>query len=147
MPRPPRALTRYEIDALLARDVPARLGTIDANGFPHVTPLWFIWEDGAFYMTSLTDRPHLRRLERNPKAAVCVDVEEPEREDGERPNRQVRGTGEADLLPDADGFWTRVITEKYIGGPARAARSAARTADPRTVIRLRPVRLIAVASI
>src|ERR1700746_799433 len=91
-------------------------------------------EPRACVMTSRTDRPHRRRLERNPKVAVCVDVEEPEREDGQRPNRQVRGTGEADLFPDADGFWTRVITEKYIGGPARAARSAARTADPRTVI-------------
>ncbi|HUA46071.1 MAG TPA: pyridoxamine 5'-phosphate oxidase family protein [Solirubrobacteraceae bacterium] len=76
-----------EIDALLAAAVPARLATIDRDGFPHVTPLWFIWADGTFYLTSIADRPHPRRLEANPRAGICVDVEEPERDDGQRPNR------------------------------------------------------------
>jgi nitroimidazol reductase NimA-like FMN-containing flavoprotein (pyridoxamine 5'-phosphate oxidase superfamily) len=35
-----RPLTEEEIDGLLARDVVARVATIDASGYPHVTPLW-----------------------------------------------------------------------------------------------------------
>lgn len=42
MIRAPRRLSEQEIEALLALDVPARLATIDAEGFPHVTPLWFV---------------------------------------------------------------------------------------------------------
>lgn len=71
----PRSLQPAEIGQLLARDVVARLATIDSNGFPHVTPLWFLWAEDAFWMTSLPDRPRLRRLAGNPKAGICIDTE------------------------------------------------------------------------
>jgi nitroimidazol reductase NimA-like FMN-containing flavoprotein (pyridoxamine 5'-phosphate oxidase superfamily) len=147
MIKPPRPLTPDEVAALLALDLPARLASVDSSGFPHITPLWFVWEDGAFHLTSLSDRPHLRRLERNPRAGLCIDAEQPEREDGERPNRQVRAVGDTELFPDPDGWWTRRITEKYVRGPAGTARAAARAADERTVIRLRPSKFVAVASV
>jgi hypothetical protein len=38
-----RPLDSGEIEALLAIDVPARPATLDRNGFPHVTPLRFLW--------------------------------------------------------------------------------------------------------
>lgn len=145
MVKRPRRLPEGEIEPLLALDVPARLATLDRLGFPHVTPLWFIWADGAFFMTSVADRPHLRRLALNPRAGLCVDVEEPERPDGQRPNRQVRAIGEAELFPDDQAAWTMRITEKYVHGPAAAACIADRAADERIVIRLRPTRLLAVA--
>jgi PPOX class probable F420-dependent enzyme len=139
-------MTSGEIEELLACHVPAHLATLDAHGFPHITPLWFIWAEDAFYMTSITDRPHLRRLARDPRAGICVDIELAEREDGQRPNRQVRAVGNADLMPDTDGIWTRRITEKYVYGPTAAERITMRTADKRTAIRLRPERIVAVAS-
>jgi nitroimidazol reductase NimA-like FMN-containing flavoprotein (pyridoxamine 5'-phosphate oxidase superfamily) len=70
MLKPPRQLGADEVEQLLARDVPARLATVDAQGFPHVTPLRFVWRDGAFYMTSVADRPHLRRIARNPRVGI-----------------------------------------------------------------------------
>jgi nitroimidazol reductase NimA-like FMN-containing flavoprotein (pyridoxamine 5'-phosphate oxidase superfamily) len=136
-----------EIDELLALDVPARLATLDRHGFPHVTPLWFEWDGGAFYMTSIADRPHLRRLERDTRAGLCVDAEQPDRGDGQRRNRQVRAVGRAVLSADRDGEWTRRITQKYVRGPARAQRVRGRVADERVVICLRPHRMIAVASL
>lgn len=147
MKRPPRRLSDREIEELLALDVPARLATLDTLGYPHLTPLWFMWSGGAFYMTSISDRPHLRRLEQNPRAGVLVDVEHPERRDGERPNRQVRAIGDAELFPDAEGEWTRRITLRYVVGPTAARRAATRAADDRTVIRVRPKRLVALASL
>jgi hypothetical protein len=98
-------------------------------------------------MTSIVDRPHLRRLAGDRRAGLCVDVEAPEREDGQRPNRQVRAIGDAELFPDDRGTWTRRITGKYLAGPAGGEHAARRAADPRLVIRLRPRRLIAVASL
>jgi nitroimidazol reductase NimA-like FMN-containing flavoprotein (pyridoxamine 5'-phosphate oxidase superfamily) len=139
--RAPRRLSNEEIEGLLALDVPARLATIDAEGFPHVTPLWFVWDDGAFHLTSYSDRPHVRRLAGNPRAGLCIDVERPAREDGERPNLQVRAVGIAELLDDEAGAWTLRIDEKY-GWP----RSATLARD-RVLIRLRPDRLVAVGSI
>jgi len=145
--RPPRALSATEIDALLDAAVPARIATVDRSGFPHVTPLWFVWSDGAFYLTSFPDRAHLRRLERNPRAGICIDVEQPERGDGERPNRQIRAIGSAELFADDHGLWTRRITRKYLTGSTAAAREEQRAARPRTVIRLAPVKIVAVASV
>jgi nitroimidazol reductase NimA-like FMN-containing flavoprotein (pyridoxamine 5'-phosphate oxidase superfamily) len=145
--RPPRALTANEIESLLGADVPARLATVDQQGFPHVTPLWFVWSDGSFYLTSFPDRAHLRRLRRNPRAGICIDVEQPERDDGERPNRQIRAIGDAELFADEHGVWTRRITRKYVKGEMASAREEQRAAQPRTVIRLAPVRIVAVASV
>lgn len=124
-----------------------RLATIDSSGFPHVTPLWFIWTNGAFYLTSISDRPHLARLAANPRAGICVDIEEAERDDGQHPNRQVRAVGVAHVSPDGDGVWTARITEKYVRGRAASAVRASRVADQRVVICLRPDRLVAVASV
>lgn len=147
MLKAPRRLDRGEIETLLALDVPAHLATLDSAGFPHVTPLWFVWEDGAFFMTSIVDRPHLRRLAHNRRAGLGIDVEEPERTDGQRPNRQVRAIGEAELYPDRDARWTKRITAKYVRGATAPERVAARAADQRLVICLRPLTLVAVSSI
>ena len=147
MPREPRPLNNSEIADLLARDVLARLATIDRGGYPRITPIWFEWDGHAFYMTSVPDKSHVRRLAHEPRASICVDVEDAEREDGERPNRTVRAVGPAEVFPDEGGEWTRRITEKYVRGPARANRVEYRTSEPRVVIRLQPVRMFAVASV
>jgi nitroimidazol reductase NimA-like FMN-containing flavoprotein (pyridoxamine 5'-phosphate oxidase superfamily) len=143
----PRRLSDSEVEPLLAADVPARLATVDADGYPHVTPLWFVWVDGAFVMTSFAGRPHLRRLAGNPRAGLCVDVEAPQREDGERPNRQVRAIGNAETAIDAGGEWTRRITAKYVTGSGLAVQLERRLAGQRIVIRLEPLHATAVASI
>jgi nitroimidazol reductase NimA-like FMN-containing flavoprotein (pyridoxamine 5'-phosphate oxidase superfamily) len=147
MVKRPRRLHQTEIESLLALDVPAHLATLDCDGFPHITPLWFVWHDGAFYMTSISDRPHLKRLSVNPRAGIVVDIEDPERADGQRPNRQLRAIGNAELFPDNRAAWTTRITEKYLRGPGTGGSVDARAADERIVIRLRPTRLVAVASI
>jgi PPOX class probable F420-dependent enzyme len=144
---PPRSLTDAELDVLLGLDVPGRLGTLDKEGYPHITPMWFVWERGAFYMTSLPEKAHVRRLERDPRASFCVDVEDDERDDGERPNRSVRAVGPAEVFDDRDGEWTRRITEKYIVGPGQTAVVERRTGQERVVIRLQPVRLFGLSSV
>lgn len=56
-----RRLANDEIADLLSGDHVARLATIDADGYPHVTPLWLIFEDHTFYLASDAGRPHLAR--------------------------------------------------------------------------------------
>ena len=70
MVKRPRRMEPSEIDALLKLDIVARLATLDRAGFPHVTPLWFVWAEGAFLMTSIADRPHLRRLADDPRVGT-----------------------------------------------------------------------------
>jgi PPOX class probable F420-dependent enzyme len=132
-----------EIASLLALDIPAHLATIDADGYPRITPIWFLWKDGAFRMTSVEGQPHLRNLVREPRAAICVDVEAREPVDGIRATRRVRAQGLAETTADNGGYWTRRITLKYVPGPDGEAAAKRRAAMPRVVITLRPERLLA----
>ncbi len=131
------------IAALLALDIPARLATIDPDGYPRVTPIWFMWEGGAFWMSSVEGQPHLRNLRRDPRAAISVDTEADVAVGGVRANRRVRAQGRAVLGPDVGGQWTRRITLKYVPGPDGETAATRRAAMPRVVISLRPERLVA----
>src|SRR5579884_751613 len=110
----PRRLEAVEVDEVLHADVPAHLAMVDATGRPAVIPIWFLWDGSAFLMTSLRHRPHVSLIMANPAVAVCVDLEAAERDDGQRPNRQVRGSGFAEVIPDDGGEVTRRITQKYL---------------------------------
>lgn len=131
---------------VLALDVPVRLGWLDRDGFPRITPLWFLYEDGTFYMTSVRDKRHVAGLRRDPRAFACVDTEERVSVGGVRRNRQVKGRGRAELFDDEGGRWTRRITLKYVHGEEGEERAAYRASMPRVVIRLRPERLIAIGT-
>ena len=144
----PRPLSQAEIDELLHGDHVARLATIDTAGYPHVTPLWILWARDAFHLASDTGRPHLARIRANPRVGLVIDTEDPERPDGERPNRQLRTVGIAELHHDADGEWSRRIWAKYRSGQPDPDALAKRLHDrDRTHILIRPHRIIAVASI
>jgi nitroimidazol reductase NimA-like FMN-containing flavoprotein (pyridoxamine 5'-phosphate oxidase superfamily) len=113
-----RPVNDEEIAGLLASDTIAP-ATIDASGYPHVTPLWFLWADGAFRLASDAGRPRLARLRANPRAGLVIDVEAAQRPGGQRPSKQVRAVGDATLAPGTGAAWTRRIWDKYINGPAR----------------------------
>jgi nitroimidazol reductase NimA-like FMN-containing flavoprotein (pyridoxamine 5'-phosphate oxidase superfamily) len=138
----PRRLRPAELAEVLEAVIPCRLATVDPRGFPRITPLWFIWAQDAFWMTSLNDRRHIADLRRSSKAGLCIDTElAPEPGSPNRPNRQITVRGEAQLTPDVQGEWTRRITLKY--SPGRIGRDHAefRAAQSRTVICLRPDKL------
>jgi PPOX class probable F420-dependent enzyme len=144
----PRPLNNEETADLLTSDTVARLATIDADGYPHVTPLWFLWADGAFHFTSDSGRPHLRRMRVNPRVGLVIDVEAEQRPDGQRPNKQLRATGDATLSPDTEAVWTRRIWARYItGSAAMRAAEAGLGNRQRVLIRIVPRRIVAVASV
>lgn len=69
---------------LLDRPVVCKLATVDADGYPHITPLWFHWDGDVIRMTSLHRKPHLRRLRLDTRACALIEEEQNERADGER---------------------------------------------------------------
>lgn len=143
-----RHLNDDEIEQLLGQDVPARLATIDAASYPHVTPIWFVWTGEDFVMASDAGRPHLHRIEANPRVGLVIDVEEPERPDGQRPNRQVRVTGDATLSVDTNGAWSTKIWAKYRSGIPGPTEFADRLGGRRRIlITVKPHRLIGRASV
>ena len=142
MYQPPRELTAAEIGELLSRDLVAVLATL-GDGFPHLTPIWFVWSEQAFWLTSYADRPHVARLRRNPRAALCVQDEGFGTPGAERPNRQVRAHGLVEMAVDSEARWTEEIDRKYLSEPRSPFTGSA---PARVVMRLSPQRLVALAS-
>ena len=142
IPTPLRKLSQREIAHLLNLAIPAHLATLDAAGFPRITPIWFLWEDGIFYMSSGQERRHVHDLARDPHAGLCIDIEEGQTQGGSRPYHQIIARGYAQVQPDTDERWARKLILKYITGQAGALRAHQSAGKPLAVIALRPERLL-----
>lgn len=54
-----------------------KLATISADGAPHVTPIWFVHDDGNLVFNTWHESAKARNLRRDPRASLVVDLEEP----------------------------------------------------------------------
>jgi PPOX class probable F420-dependent enzyme len=115
-----------------------KLAYTNADGRPLVTPIWFIVEDGCLVFNTGQDTVKGRALARDPRAAICVDLEEP-------PYAFVQVQGEAELSQDpAELLRTATaIAARYMGRD-RADEFGKRNAVPgELVVRLRPTKVLA----
>ena len=69
-----------ELDAderwdLLERNMVMRLATVDPDGYPHVTPIWYVADRdyGNVYFSTPEDTRKVRDVEAFPKASLTVD--------------------------------------------------------------------------
>lgn len=141
-PPPARRLSPQEIADVLKLAIPAHLTTLDPAGFPRIIPLWFLWEDGSFYLSSGPQSRHVQDLARDPRAGLCITVEEGQTEAGYRPFRQVMVRGYAHVQPDTGAIWARELIGKYITGEAGVRRAKLEAGKPHVVIVLRPERFL-----
>lgn len=103
----------FDLDGFLARPAVARLATVDRTG-PTVLPVWYLWEDDAFWWLTGGWSTLARLLERDPRVALVVDTCDLER--GEV--LQVRARGTARVEPfDADR--ARRWGHRYLGPDER----------------------------
>lgn len=133
-------MTDPQISAFLGAGTrTGKLAYTSTDGRPLVAPVWFLVEDGALVFNTGKDTAKGRALARDPRAALCVDVEEP-------PYQfvQVQGTAElseepAELLRTATAIGARYM------GEDRADEFGKRNGVPgELVVRLRPTKVIAV---
>lgn len=68
------AMTDEERDAFLADERTCRVATVGGDGAPHVTPLWFVWDGSALWLTSIVRSQRWTDLGRDPRIAVVVDA-------------------------------------------------------------------------
>jgi len=52
----------------------AAVATVDADGSPHVVPLWFVWPEEAIYLSTRQDGRTWANVERDPRVAVTIDL-------------------------------------------------------------------------
>jgi nitroimidazol reductase NimA-like FMN-containing flavoprotein (pyridoxamine 5'-phosphate oxidase superfamily) len=66
-------LTDQELDEFLRTSRFGRLATANRAGEPHITPLGYVYHDGAIYVHALREGRRGRDLAENPKVAFLVD--------------------------------------------------------------------------
>ena len=111
-----------------------RIAVVREDCSPLVTPIWFVYEDGAIYFTPREKSEWFACLRRDPRVALCID-EQP------LPYRKVLIEGEAQLVHDVgeDDAWRnqyRRIAERYVD-PAGAEAYVQNTIEqPRGLYRV-----------
>jgi PPOX class probable F420-dependent enzyme len=126
-------------DFLLEGTRTGKLSYRAADGRPLVVPVWFVIEDGALVFNTGKDSAKGRSLTRDPRAAICVDLQGP-------PYGFVQVQGVAELSEDpAELLRTATaIAARYVG-PERAEEFGRRNGVPgQFVVRLRPTKVLAV---
>ncbi len=84
----------------------ASLATIGRNGFPQVTEIWFLHDDGEIKLSLNTARLKTRNLQRDPKCSLLLL-------DLENPYRYLEVRGHAQVEPDDDYEFANRLGAKY----------------------------------
>jgi len=115
-----------------------KLAYLSPSGRPLVTPVWFIVDGDDLVFNTGAGTAKGRALSRDPRATLCVDLEQP-------PYAFVQVQGEVELSEDpAELLRTATaIASRYMGAE-RAGEFGRRNAVPgELVVRLRPSRVLA----
>ena len=115
-----------------------KLGYTASDGRPLVVPVWFVLEGDRVVFNTGRDTAKGRALARDPRVALCVDLEEP-------PYAFVQVQGIAEVSDDPEDL---VATATAVGarymGAARAEEFGKRNGVPgELVVRIRPLKVLA----
>jgi nitroimidazol reductase NimA-like FMN-containing flavoprotein (pyridoxamine 5'-phosphate oxidase superfamily) len=69
-------MTPAELDEFLTTQRNCRVATVSAEGAPHVSTLWFVWDGTSMWLYSVVRSKRWTHLRRNPRIAVVVDTGE-----------------------------------------------------------------------
>jgi PPOX class probable F420-dependent enzyme len=134
------SVTDPEISAFLTAGTrTGKLAWTSADGRPLLAPVWFVVEDDCVVFNTGKDTAKGRALARDPRVALCVDLEEP-------PYGFVQVQGRAELSEEPSDLvrTATAIGGRYMGHD-RAEEFGRRNGVPgELVVRLRPDKVIAV---
>ena len=88
------------------------IGTVDEDGLPLVTPIWFVYEEGKFWFTPRQHSEWLKHIRANGKAAFSID-------EHSMPYRKVVVRGPVEIVHEVgnDDKWRdryRRIAQRYV---------------------------------
>jgi PPOX class probable F420-dependent enzyme len=110
-----------------------------ASGQPLVAPVWFILDGGDLVFNTGKDTAKGKALARDPRTAMCVDLERP-------PYAFIQVQGMAELSEDPAELvrTATAIAARYMG-PERAGEFGQRNGVPgELVVRIRPHKVVGV---
>ena len=92
--------------ALLEKPLLARMSTIDADGYPHTVPVWFMRDGDQIVVISVRGTRKVGHILANPKGAMVIGGDT---NDGGGYSMQ----GDFVIAPDPDLYWMKTLTHRY----------------------------------
>lgn len=87
----------------------AHVATLAPGGEPHVTPMWFHYNEGEFWFVSPRDAEKVKHIEQDARVAVSIS-------DTKVPYRAVMARGKATVVDDGTAMrLTEDLQRRYIG--------------------------------
>ncbi len=133
-------MTPAGIEEFLQASRHAIAGTNRRDGPPQLSPVWYLYEEGRFYISVQVASAKYRNLQRDPRIGLCIDGGHPDA-------RAVMIYGSAELIV-ADSPWRDDIhwriTRRYYDSDeaARRFREEARDWGPTALIVVTPQKTI-----
>jgi PPOX class probable F420-dependent enzyme len=112
----------------------ASLATVGRDGFPQVTEIWFLHDEGELKLSLNTARLKTRNLQRDPKVSLMLL-------DLEVPYRYLEVRGNAQVEPDDDYVFAGKLGAKYGGADLKEHDQPG---ESRVVVTVEPVNVYAV---
>ncbi|MCM6775099.1 PPOX class F420-dependent oxidoreductase [Nocardia sp. CDC159] len=115
----------------------AKLAFVATDGRPVINPVWFIVEGDELVFNTGKDTAKGRAILRDPRVAICVDLEEPP-----YGYFQIQGTATVSEDPDELLRTATIIGGRYMGAD-RAEEFGKRNGVPgELVVRVRPTKIL-----
>jgi PPOX class probable F420-dependent enzyme len=71
-------MTLSQIETFLKAPRHAIMGTNREDGPPQLSPVWYVYQAGRFYISIGVETAKLRNLQRDPRVALCIDGGHPD---------------------------------------------------------------------
>jgi Pyridoxamine 5'-phosphate oxidase len=114
-------MTPEELDAFMRTQRMCRVASVGADGRPHNSPLWFVWDGSDVWFNSVVRSQRWVNLNRNPNVSVVVDSGNAYGElCGVELIGAVQQVGEVPRTSKPDSVLAlpeQLFGEKYSGGP------------------------------
>jgi PPOX class probable F420-dependent enzyme len=130
-----------EIARFLAEPRVACLATNRPDGFPHLSPVWFLVEDELAFFELAQSRIHLANLRRNPRAALMIEHDDRPEQGWRAAVRGVVLRGPVELIDDEQTVadYGDRIDRRYLGSDYDdPALAEATEPEGYTLVRLNP---------
>lgn len=115
----------------------AIMATLNHDGMPQLSPVWFTFDGQVFRISTTRDRLKYKNVRRDPRVSLCID------ETG-TPRGYVLVYGRVEATDHDILEPTREIVRKYAGEEAAQQRTAERlTAERRVIVTVHPDKIYA----
>ena len=127
------AMSEVELRGFLSQPLIADVVTLNRDGSPQITPVWYDFDGTYLYFSTTSDRRKARNIKRDKRISVCIRNEDA--------HKVVLFAGTANILDDTDHVGVRRIVARYMPSDKVNGFLSGLEAN-RVIVRVKPIRTI-----